>query len=269
MNMLCDIQPDLMEMFHDDVFSVLGVQILNTTRQHAVEILESIFGNSADAARSVFIVNAHTLNLTSADPQYREVLNSGDYVFGDGTGVRWAAKLQGIKVLDNFVGTDFIPYLFQSTAGSGYSYFMLGGDQRTIDVAANYAKNEFPGWTLCGYHHGYLPNSPDAMWEIIEQINQAAPNVLLVGMGNPIQEQWIHQYQSSLRVPICMGIGGLFDYWAGNVSRAPAWLRRWGHEWLWRLYQQPRDKMYRYVAGNPLFLARILRERFIGHKNIP
>lgn len=63
-----------------------------------------------------------------------------------------------------------------------------------------------------------------------------------------------------------MGIGGLFDYWAGNVSRAPQWLRNLGHEWIWRLYQQPRDKMQRYLVGNPLFLARIIREHLSKRK---
>ncbi|MCE5267937.1 MAG: WecB/TagA/CpsF family glycosyltransferase, partial [Planctomycetaceae bacterium] len=62
-----------------------------------------------------------------------------------------------------------------------------------------------------------------------------------------------------------LGIGGLFDYWAGNVSRAPRWLRRIGHEWVWRLFQQPRLKARRYLIGNPLFLTRVLRERFFGH----
>jgi N-acetylglucosaminyldiphosphoundecaprenol N-acetyl-beta-D-mannosaminyltransferase len=66
-------------------------------------------------------------------------------------------------------------------------------------------------------------------------------------------------------VPLCLGIGGLFDYWAGSVSRAPGWLRRWGHEWLWRLYQQPRQKARRYLIGNPLFLARVVRERLRTH----
>ena len=95
----------------------------------------------------------------------------------------------------------------------------------------------------------------------IEQINAARPDVLLVGMGNPIQEQWIAAYLPQLRVSACLGIGGLFDYWAGNVSRAPAWLRRLGHEWVWRLLQEPRLKARRYLLGNPLFLARVLKGR--------
>ena len=80
-------------------------------------------------------------------------------------------------------------------------------------------------------------------------------------MGNPIQEQWIGQWLPQLAVGVCLGIGGLFDYWAGNVSRAPQWLRRLGHEWAWRLLQQPRLKASRYLLGNPLFIARVLREK--------
>ena len=228
--------------------------------------MENIIRTRDDRARSVFFVNAHTLNLAAGDPQYRAILNSGDFVFGDGTGVRWAAKLQGLRLLDNLVGTDFTPILLQSTAGRGYSYFMLGGDEQTIADAANYAQKTFTGWTLCGYHHGYLFNSPEMTAAVIEKINAAKPDVLLVGMGNPLQERWIYQYRERLNVPICMGIGGLFDYWAGNVSRAPQWLRRLGHEWIWRLFQQPRDKMYRYLVGNPLFMTRIFLERLSRRK---
>jgi len=137
---------------------------------------------------------------------------------------------------------------------------MLGSDAETITAAADYARKKFPGWTLAGCHHGFLGNeSVEAA--AIAAINAARPDVLLVGMGNPLQEKWIRRNLSRLDVPVCMGIGGLFDYWAGNVSRAPAWLRRLGHEWLWRLFQQPKLKARRYLVGNPLFLARVLRER--------
>ena len=72
---------------------------------------------------------------------------------------------------------------------------------------------------------------------VVDMINAAKPDVLLVGMGNPLQEKWIHRHLSEIAVPVCMGVGGLFDYWAGNVSRSPGWLRGLGHEWLWRLFQ--------------------------------
>jgi N-acetylglucosaminyldiphosphoundecaprenol N-acetyl-beta-D-mannosaminyltransferase len=262
-------------------FSVLGVRIHNVTRPQAIGLLEEVIRYRERRAKSVFFVNAHTLNLAAADPPYRDALNSGDFVFADGTGVRWAARLQGVRVAENLVGTDFVPVMFRETAGRGYSYFMLGSDEATVAVAADYARRTFPGWTLAGCHHGYLSDDgpaesdnadptnsrrPTAAGRIaataaIQQVNAARPDVLLVGMGNPLQEQWIRRHLAELEVPLCLGIGGLFDYWAGNVSRAPRWLRRLGHEWLWRLFQQPRLKARRYLIGNPLFLARVLRER--------
>ena len=77
--------------------------------------------------------------------------------------------------------------------------------------------------------------------------------MLLVGMGNPLQKRWIHEHLPRLNVSLCLGVGGLFDYWADNVRRAPQWLRRLGHEWVWRLYQEPALKARRYLIGNPLF----------------
>ena len=244
----------------DRVLSILGVDLTDVTRSRAVELLEEMIRHYDGRARSVYFVNAHTLNLAAAEPWYRNVLGTADYVFGDGTGVRWASRLQGIRIRDNLVGTDLVPELFRLTAGRGYRYFLLGADEFTVSRAAAYAAETFAGWTPAGFHHGYLAD-PDTNDWVIDRINRARPDLLLVGMGNPVQEQWIHANRDRLEVPLAMGIGGLFDYWAGNVSRAPCWLRRLGHEWVWRLFQQPRDKASRYLLGNPLFLWRILREK--------
>jgi N-acetylglucosaminyldiphosphoundecaprenol N-acetyl-beta-D-mannosaminyltransferase len=241
-------------------FSVLGVHIHNATRQQAIALIERAIVRRDGRPKSVFFVNAHTLNLAAADPSYRDTLNSGDCVFADGTGVRWAARLQGVRVRENLPGTDVVPAMFRDAPDRGYSYYLLGADAMTIAVAADYARCMFPGWRQAGSRHGYL--SDDALTSAaIGQINATRPDVLLVGMGNPLQEQWIQRHLSRLNVSVCLGVGGLFDFWAGNVSRAPRWLRRMGHEWLWRLLQQPRQKARRYLLGNPLFLARVLRNR--------
>jgi len=240
--------------------TVLGVTILNVTKSRGIELLENVFRQNQARAHSVFFVNANVLNLACGDPAYRAVLQGSDFVFADGTGIRWAARLQGVRLADNLVGTDFTPALFSATAGRGYSYFLLGGDENTVVQAAGYAQDRFPGWRLAGYHHGFLKDDSHNA-AALEKINAARPHVLLVGMGNPLQERWIAANQSRLRAPVCLAIGGLFDYWAGNVSRAPQWIRRIGHEWIWRLYQQPFDKARRYLIGNPLFLWRIFRTR--------
>jgi N-acetylglucosaminyldiphosphoundecaprenol N-acetyl-beta-D-mannosaminyltransferase len=244
----------------DESFSVLGVQIRNRTRRQAIEQLEEALVHRSGRPTSVFFVNAHTLNNAASDPSYREVLNAADRVYADGTGVRWAARLQNIRIRENMVGTDFVPALFQRSPGQGRTYFLLGADARTIELAADYARRTFPGWTQVGFHHGYLADE-SMLNETIEQINAARPDVLLVGMGNPLQERWIHRHRANLDVGACLGVGGLFDHWAGNIHRAPRWILRLGHEWIWLLWQQPRQKAGRYLIGNPLFLARIFWER--------
>jgi N-acetylglucosaminyldiphosphoundecaprenol N-acetyl-beta-D-mannosaminyltransferase len=244
-------------------YRLLGVTISDVTKGEACDLIEESLLRSrtrGERARTFYFVNAHTLNLASEDGAYRELLNRGDYVLGDGTGVRWGARLQGIRVKDNLVGTDLTPALFERKAGQGYSYFLLGSDEATIASAAAYARKEFPGWIQAGFHHGYLKEAA-AERSAIEAIRGARPDVLLVGMGNPIQERWLERWASELPVGACLGIGGLFDYWAGNVSRAPAAFRTAGYEWVWRLYQQPRAKAKRYLVGNPQFLYRLLRER--------
>ena len=244
----------------DLVLSILGVDITDVRRRRAIELLEAMIRQYDGRTRSVFLVNAHTLNLAASDETFCDVLNSADYVFGDGTGVRWAARLQDVRLQDNLVGTDLTPELFRTTAGRGYRYFMLGADPATIGNAAIHAAVHFDGWTQAGFHHGYL-DDPQLNARIIRQINEAAPDVLLVGMGNPRQEQWIHRNRHRLTVPVCMGVGGLFHYWAGDLRRAPLWLRRCGSEWLGILLQHP-HKARRYLLGNPLFLMRIAAEHW-------
>jgi N-acetylglucosaminyldiphosphoundecaprenol N-acetyl-beta-D-mannosaminyltransferase len=242
-------------------FSVLGVRIHNVAQHAAITGLEEVISLHVDRPTTAFFVNAHTLNLAATDPSYRAILNAGDLVFADGTGVRWAARLQGVRVAENLTGTDLVPAWFQSTLDRGHSCFLLGGDPLTIELAADFARRTFPGWRLAGYHDGYLTD--DVMdGVVLDMINSAKPDVLLVGMGNPLQEKWIHRNLSELRVPLCMGVGGLFDYWAGNVSRSPSWLRWLGHEWLWRLTQEPGRLARRYLVGNPAFLGRVLCERW-------
>ena len=115
-------------------------------------------------------------------------------------------------------------------------------------------RSAFPKWELAGYHHGYVDvEDCDA---VISGINAADADLLLVGMGNPKQELWIHENRKRLNVQVCMGVGGLFDYWAGDLTRAPAWMRRLGIEWIHLMLRQPR-KLHRYLVGGPQFLLRV------------
>jgi N-acetylglucosaminyldiphosphoundecaprenol N-acetyl-beta-D-mannosaminyltransferase len=241
---------------------LLGVPVADATVDEALAQLGAWLGGPSGPARAVYFVNAHTLNLAAADPGYREVLRAADRVYGDGTGVRWAARiLHGARLRDNVNGTDLTPRLFEAFRGRGFRYYLLGAAAGAIDRAAAHARRAFPGWELAGFHHGYLDAEGSA--RVVEAINAARPHLLLVGMGNPKQECWIHEQRGRLDVRVCLGTGGLFDYWAGDLVRAPGWVRGLGAEWVHLLVRQP-HKFRRYVLGNPLFLWRLVRERWRG-----
>lgn len=234
---------------------VMGVEIEDTTIERAVEKLEAWL-RLEDRTRSVYFVNAHTLNCATDDPAYRALLNRSDVVFGDGTGVRWAARLHGVELQDNVNGTDLTPALLLRT--SGYRYFLLGGDPGSSADAAEYCRQTFPGWELVGAQHGYFGAGETA--GVIEDIRRARPHLLLVAMGNPLQERWIDAHRDRLGVPVAMGIGGLIDYWGGRNVRAPGWMRHFGIEWMHILARQP-YKAGRYLLGNPKFLYRAVAHR--------
>ena len=238
-----------------DVAVVFGVPIVNMRESDVITMVDDRLKQSDLQSTSIFFANAHTLNLAADDLSFRELLCEADYVFGDGTGVRWAARQRGMELLDNVNGTDLIPRLLSTPMSDQASYFMLGSDETTIANAAKVAQSRFPHWRQVGFHHGFV-QSEESADRIVEQIHSLQPDVLLVGMGNPIQERWIMKHRHRLNTKICFGVGGLFDFWSGNFSRAPQWLRNAGHEWLWRLWQQPVAKFNRYLVGNPAFLCR-------------
>lgn len=235
---------------HETV-QVVGVGIANEAFDEAVSHLEALM--HAAKTSSLFFVNAHTLNLAAGDSAYRRLLNASDLVYGDGTGVRWAARWRGIRMKANLNGTDLVPRLL--ARGRGLRCYLLGHTPDGIERAAKHVRRSYPNCTLVGWHHGYLDEA--ATERVIAEINAGDVDLLLVAMGNPIQERWIAENRARLAARLCVGVGGLFTYWSGDLDRAPPWMRRKGIEWLHILRRQPK-KLRRYLLGNPLFLARML-----------
>jgi len=245
-----------------DRFPLLGVPIHDTTQKGAIEILASALEDRPGSPLTVYFANAHTLNVAATDPDFAEVMARADHVFGDGTGVRWGFRmLRGTEPLENLNGTDLVPLMFSELAGRGLKYFLLGSSEEMIAGAARYAKERFTGWTLAGYHHGYVLDYDEAATQkLIDSIHASGADVLRVGRGNPLQENWIDRNRDRLRMPIAMAIGGQFAYWSGDLDRAPNWMRKLGIEWLHLMIRQPR-KVSRYMLGNPLFLGRVLAQK--------
>jgi exopolysaccharide biosynthesis WecB/TagA/CpsF family protein len=115
--------------------------------------------------------------------------------------------------------------------------------------------------------HGYFParDTPS----VVRRINQCRSDILLVAMGNPIQELWLDRHLRNTRALLGIGVGAYLDFVAGRVARAPGWMRRARLEWCFRLAQEPRRLAYRYLVGNPLFLHRVVREHLSAARVFP
>jgi N-acetylglucosaminyldiphosphoundecaprenol N-acetyl-beta-D-mannosaminyltransferase len=221
--------------------------------------LPDLIDLAADGARlkgrmTVLYVNVHCMNVAHRDSRYAEILRHSDIVYCDGTGVRLAARLAGLNIPERMTGADWIDDLCARAAGEGLSIFLLGGEPGVADDAAATLRRRHPGLRIVGTLPGYTIDGTT-----VRRINRSRPDILLVGMGTPRQEKWIHAHRAHLDVPVVWAVGALFDFVSGRIPRGPRWLTDNGLEWVCRLAAEPRKLWRRYLFGNPNFLWRVLR----------
>lgn len=213
-----------------------------------------------DRDEPAFIVhaNAHTLNLAHDDPDFLGLLRRADLVLNDGKGVMLAARIRGRRFPRDLNGNFFAPLLLETCAANGWSVFLLGAGPRVAERAASILQERIAGLEVAGTLDGYFENDEQA----IDAIRRCGAQVVLVGMGNPLQERWMDRCLDRTGARLAIGVGAFFDFVSGEVSRAPAWMNRYGLEWLYRLLQEPRRMWRRYVLGNPKFVWRNVKQRF-------
>jgi N-acetylglucosaminyldiphosphoundecaprenol N-acetyl-beta-D-mannosaminyltransferase len=234
--------------------SVLGVPFTLCEFDVVVERVRDMLATGE--AHQLVLANAHTLNLAYDDPAYHGVLSEADLVLRDGVGVELAARLAGVDVGHNFVGTDFVPALLEALGPDEVRVFLFGGHPGVTEEAARRLAARGSHVRVVGAAPGY-----GAFERVVQQVHATRPDVLLVALGNPLQEQWIDEHLVQLGVPVSIGVGALFDYLAGRVPRAPRWVLRLRAEWLFRLLVEPRRLWRRYVMGNPRFVWRVISSR--------
>ncbi len=231
--------------------NIIGVRFTDMVFDAATDMLARAVTGSRKL--SVFFANAATLNIAAGDADYRRTLNAADLVFADGTGVRWASRLRGLRLHANLNGTDFVPALIRRVPG--LRVYLLGAEEEVVGKAASSFPALFPEAELVGWRDGYFDHAqPD---EVIAAINASRPDLVLVGFGNPLQERFIERNRARIDAPLVAGVGGLFGFWAGSRRRAPSAWRRAGMEWL-HILMTERGKTQRYLMGNPAFLVRML-----------
>ena len=215
---------------------VLGFPVDPIPLEAAVDRLSSALAADGERLR-VVTLNPEMLMAGLDDPALQKALRGADLVVPDGIGIVWAMRRQGWRQQERVTGVDLVETLLTRGLTRGLRLFLLGGEPGVGEEAAAKIQQRWPGISVAGVAHGFFP--PEESAKIVAMINQARADLLLVGMGVPRQEIWLHKYWSDLAVTVGIGVGGLLDLWAGRSKRAPALLRNAGLEWAYRVWREP------------------------------
>lgn len=249
--------------------NLMGIRFLNTTMQHALELIESAISKRKKA--NIYYVNADTLNKCYLKPSLQHLFNKTPYIFPDGSGVKLACSLMKRPLRKNLNGTDMLPHICDMAAFREYKIFLYGAKEGVALKMKNKLIERYPDLQIVGTLNGYDVHTNEA----VNMMNHTKADIVLVAKGAPYQEEWIEENSRHILAPVVIGVGGLFDFYSGNIPRAPLWMRRLGIEWMYRLRQEPGRMFARYILGNPLFLLRSYiwnakekAQKLQGYKNI-
>lgn len=241
--------------------AILGVAIDNLTMAEVLTIVEEQIAEGGfhqiATANVDFLVNA------VKDDELHETLNRCDVVLADGMPLVWASRFLGTKLKERVAGADLVPNLARLSARCGYRIFMLGANEESSAGAARWMQNNYPGVCLSGrYSPAFRPLEEMDHEGILNRIEAAKPDILLVAFGNPKQEKWIAMHRNRLKVPVCIGVGGSFEFLSGKIRRAPVWMQSNGLEWVYRTIQEPTRLAKRYL-NNGAGLLRYLPAQMV------
>lgn len=184
----------------------------------------------------ISLSNPEFLLESEKNQELKKYLNNVSLNLADGIGVVWASKILSKKPLfERITGTDLLPELINLSLVNKLRFYFLGGGFGVAEKARDKFKNDFGYNGVIGYQHGFFENNEEN--NIIQKINMLSPDILMVCLGNPKQEEWIERNFDKLNVKLVFGNGGALDFWSNNVQRAPMWMQNLGFEWLFRLFQ--------------------------------
>jgi N-acetylglucosaminyldiphosphoundecaprenol N-acetyl-beta-D-mannosaminyltransferase len=239
------------------LIKILSVNIDRLNQRQAVERVRELITRSSQASL-VVTPNSEMLALAAEDRELARILNSADLATADGIGVVMASKILGEPLEERVAGFDLISLLFKEFAEEDFNFYFLGGKPGIVDRAAANLKIKYPNLNIAGYHHGYLDR--ENQQQIIDQINEKNIDLLLVGMGVPLQEKFLDNNLKKLDVGAAVTVGGSFDVLAGEVNRAPLWMQKAALEWFYRLLQEP--SRFGRMLSLPKFIFLVIKSKY-------
>lgn len=243
-----------------DQAPVLGVPLAVTDYERTLDWIDAAV---ALGAREYLCVAAvHTVMESREDAALREAVDGAAFTVPDGQPLAWALRKLGHDIDARVYGPELMDRACARAARRGQRFYLYGGrDERALAQLAANLLDRHPGLQLVGgWSPPHRPLSEAELDEVAARIDAARPDVVWVGIGVPKQEKWMAAMRPRLRAPVLVGVGAAFDFHAGLIPQAPAWMQARGLEWLFRLAQEPRRLWRRYARHNPRFVAGFARQ---------
>ncbi len=202
----------------------------------------------------ICVSNVHTTVISFEEPDYCAIQNGGIMAIPDGGPLSTVGRKRGQKDMERITGPSLMGEIFKITAEKRYRHFFYGSKQETIELLEKKLNEAYPGIQIVGmYSPPFRPLTDEEEVAVIKMINDAKPDFVWIGLGAPKQENWMAAHQGKID-GLMVGVGAGFDYYAGNIQRAPLWMQKWNLEWVYRLIQDPKRLFQRYWHTNTKFI---------------
>jgi N-acetylglucosaminyldiphosphoundecaprenol N-acetyl-beta-D-mannosaminyltransferase len=233
---------------------ILDLDVHHVTLDAVCERIEAFIRSGMP--HQIATVNMDFVRIGRKDAAFRDAVNQADLAVPDGVPVIWLSRLLGTPLPERVTGVDIVEQGAALAAKQGYRIFLLGAAPGIADAAATELRVRYPGLDVAGtYSPPMGPFTPQEDTRMVAAVRAVSPDILFVAFGAPRQDVWIREHLEELNVPVCVGVGGTFNFLAGTVKRAPQWMRRSGLEWAYRVGQEPRRLWRRYLLEDlPIFL---------------
>jgi N-acetylglucosaminyldiphosphoundecaprenol N-acetyl-beta-D-mannosaminyltransferase len=239
---------------------VLGVPLALTDYERTLDWMDATV--AAGGRGYVCVAATHTVMACQEDPELRAAVLASDLTVPDGQPLVWAMNALGHDLSHRVYGPELMARAFERAARTGTRMYLYGGRNQgaLVQLALN-LRRRYPGVRIVG---GYSPPfralSGEEAEGVIRDINASRADVVWVGIGVPKQEKWMAAVRDRIDAPVLVGVGAAFDFHAGLVPQAPAWMQSAGLEWAYRLGREPRRLWRRYLRYNPRFVRGFARQ---------
>ena len=219
-----------------------------------------------NALRGEYITfcNVHTTVMASDDSRYKDVQNGAVFTFADGAPIAKVERLRGFSAAKRVAGPDFMDQVMRDTMTGEISHYFYGSTPETLKKLEENLVRKYPGIVIKGtFSPPFRPLeaiTKEEDEEDIRRINESGADMIWIGLGAPKQENWMAMHRGKLN-GVMVGVGAGFDFYAGTIKRAPKWIQKIGMEWLYRLFQDPKRLLKRYLVTNIKFLWYVLTKR--------